>query len=80
MYIETPGARFRPVHVDTVNGEEVSMVVYVGRPNVEAPREGGMMPVDAFGIGTRALTWTDVITWQPWKHVKTSMSTLHVIL
>ena len=61
LYIETPGARFRPVHVDTVDGEEVSMVVYVGRPNEEAPREGGMMPVDASGIGTRALTWTDVI-------------------
>ena len=61
LYIETPGARFRPVHVDTVDGEEVSMVVYVGRPNEEAPREGGMMPVDKSGIGTRALTWTDVI-------------------
>ena len=49
------------IHVDTVDGEEVSMVVYVGRPNEEAPRAGGVMPVDASGIGTRALTWTDVI-------------------
>ena len=61
LYIETPGARFRKIHVNTTEGKEISMVVYIGRPNEEIERKTGEKPVDEKGIGTRALTWTDVL-------------------
>lgn len=55
LYINTPGARFRPIHIRSKEGKTLTLR-YVGRPYGADPKNK-----NANKIGNRVLTWTDLI-------------------
>lgn len=54
LYIHTPGVRFRPITIDTEEGEK--SIFFTGVPFSNKPKESTVSD-----IGMRPLTWTDVL-------------------